>query len=142
MYKDARTKNPILAKFLHETHYEENDDEGEWYMTDDNWRYFKEFVAGMSDIEAAEAQVEKDGVAEIIREYVSDYDVIAFAKREPYRFRVKEPQPKAFDTEIDVGFNDPPGFSGRALFGFTYTNRSPYQLPLTAGFDTCSLDCL
>jgi hypothetical protein len=37
----------------------------------------------MSDIEAAEAQVEKDGVAEIIREYVSDYDVIAFAKREP-----------------------------------------------------------
>jgi hypothetical protein len=79
MYKDARTKNPILAKFLHETHYEENDDEGEWYMTDDNWRYFKEFVAEiMSDIEAAEAQVEKDGVAEIIREYVSDYDVIAF----------------------------------------------------------------
>jgi hypothetical protein len=47
---------------------------------------------------------------------------------------VKEPQPKAFDTEIDVGFNDPlRGFSGRALFGFTYTNRSPYQLPLTAG---------
>jgi hypothetical protein len=33
-----------------------------WYMTDDNWRYFKEFVAEiMSDIEAAEAQVEKDG---------------------------------------------------------------------------------
>jgi hypothetical protein len=53
---NARTKNPILAKFLHETHYEENDDEGEWYMTDDNWRYFKEFVAEiMSDIEA-EAQ--------------------------------------------------------------------------------------
>jgi nuclear transport factor 2 (NTF2) superfamily protein len=53
MYKDARTKNPILAKFLHETHYEENDDEGEWYMTDDNWRYFKEFAGIMSDIEAA-----------------------------------------------------------------------------------------
>jgi hypothetical protein len=53
MYKDARTKNPILAKFLHETHYEENDDEGEWYMTDDNWRYFKEFAEIMSDIEAA-----------------------------------------------------------------------------------------
>jgi hypothetical protein len=53
-------ENPILAKFLHETHYEENDDEGEWYMTDDNWRYFKEFVAEiMSDIEAAEAQVER-----------------------------------------------------------------------------------
>jgi hypothetical protein len=23
-----RVRNPILAKFLHETHYEENDDEG------------------------------------------------------------------------------------------------------------------
>jgi hypothetical protein len=36
---------------------------------------------------------------------------------------VKEPQPKAFDTEIDVGFNDPPS-------DFLEEHRSALRIPI------------
>jgi hypothetical protein len=46
---------------------------------------------------------------------------------------VKEPQPKAFDTEIDVGFNDPPSrifWEHRSALRIPIDHRINYRSPL------------